>query len=221
METQEIEFRDTGREIVRAGRKLWERQYVDGSGGNISARLDNRFVLCTPAFCSKADLTLDDMAVVDMNGKQVRGARPRSSEILLHLEIYHAVSRAQAVIHCHPPHAMAYALKGIVPPGLLVPEYEVFIGKVALVSYGTPGTQEFAESIRPYARDSNMILLQNHGIVCWADTVTHAEWMVEVFDTYCRSLILAKSLGGELIPIPQDKMPELLALRRKLGLPTG
>jgi len=40
-------------EIIRVGRKLWERQYVDGNGGNISARLGSRYVLCTPTMLSK------------------------------------------------------------------------------------------------------------------------------------------------------------------------
>src|SRR5271169_758968 len=35
-------------EIIRTGRKLWDRQYVDGNGGNLSVRLGAEFVLCTP-----------------------------------------------------------------------------------------------------------------------------------------------------------------------------
>jgi L-fuculose-phosphate aldolase len=215
----ELQFSHIRAEIVRAGRKLWERQYVDGSGGNISARVSDQRVICTPSLCSKADISAEDLTVVDMDGTQVSGAKPRSSEILLHLEIYREVPQAHAVIHCHPPHAMAFALTGRIPQDSLVPEYEVFIGKVAIAPYETPGTPEFAATVRPYVRHSNMILLQNHGIVCWADTVSHAEWMVEVFDTYCGALILATCLGP-LVPIPPEKLSELAAIRQKLGLPT-
>src|ERR1035438_5048678 len=56
----------------------------------------------------------------------------RASEILMHLEIYKSVPEAKAVVHCHPPHATAYAITGRVPPTCIIPEYEVFIGKVAL-----------------------------------------------------------------------------------------
>ncbi len=207
------------REIMRVGRKLWMRQYVDGSGGNISARLSPEDVICTPSFCGKGDLTLNDFAVVKLDGTQISGTKPPSSEILLHLEIYGAVPEAHAVIHCHPPHAMAYALTGSVPRGGLVPEYEVFIGEAALVPYETPGTPEFARLARPYLRGRNMLLLQNHGTVCWADTVTHAEWMVEVLDAYCRALILASHLNCGLTPIPGSKLKELRAIRKRLGLP--
>jgi L-fuculose-phosphate aldolase len=205
-------------EIVRAGRKRWERHYVDGSGGNISARLDDQRIICTPSLCCKGDLTINDFAVVDMDGRQIHGTKPRSSEILLHLEIYRAVPQAQAVIHCHPPHALAYAVTGLLPKGHMVPEHEVFIGDVALAPYETPGTAEFARSVAPLVQDRNMILLQNHGVVCWADTATHAEWMVEVFDAYCRTLILASTLNAELTPIPEAKVAELKEIRKKLNL---
>ena len=207
------------KEMIRTGRKLWERHYVDGSGGNISARLSRDRVICTRALCSKGDLTMSDFAVVDMEGKQLSGKHARSSEILLHLEIYKSVLQAHAVIHCHPPHALAYALTGTAPRPSLVPEYEVFIGNVSLAAYETPGTVEFARSVLPYVQTQNVVLLQNHGIVCWADTVTHAEWMVEVFDTYCRALILAAQTGAELKPIPEPKLKELREIRKRLGLP--
>jgi L-fuculose-phosphate aldolase len=206
-------------EIIKVGRKLWERQYVDGSGGNISARSSPHQVICTPSFCCKGDLTLDDFAIVDLDGTQVSGAKPRSSEIMLHLEIYRAVPGAHAVIHCHPPHAMAYAITGRIPPGGMVPEYEVFVGKVALAPYETPGSPEFARSVLPYVRERNVILLENHGIVCWAETVTQAEWTVEIFETYCRTVILASHSGAGLVPIPERKTKELLEIRKKFGLP--
>ncbi len=204
-------------EIIRAGRKLWERQYVDGNGGNISARLNGQSILCTASLCSKGDLTRKDFAVVGMDGRQKSGTKRMSSEVLLHLAIYREAPKAKAVIHCHPPHALAFALTGRVPPGNLVPEHEVFIGDVALVPYETPGTAEFAEAVAPYVQGRNLLLLQNHGIVCWADTVTHAEWMVEVFDTYCKTLLLVSNAGGELVPIPESKTAELRKIREKLG----
>src|SRR5512135_1658584 len=150
-------------EIVEAGRKLWIRQYVDGNGGNISCRLTNEWVLCTPTLVSKADLQPSDICLVDMAGEQVAGTRRRSSEILLHLEVYKNVPEAGAVVHCHPPHATAYSLAAAVPPECMLAEHEVFVGPVALVPYYTPGTQAFADSIAPLVARYNTILLANHG----------------------------------------------------------
>lgn len=206
-------------EIVRAGRKLWERQYVDGNGGNISARLSANYILCTPTLCSKGDLSIEDLSLIDTENRQICGNRPQSSEMLLHLEIYKTVPEAMAVIHCHPPYATAHAVAGVIPQGNLVPEQEVFIGPVALTPYETPGTPEFARTVVPVAKQHNTILLANHGIVCWADTVTHAEWYAEVLETYCKTLMIATRLKSPLPEIPADKIEDLLAIKKKLGLP--
>jgi L-fuculose-phosphate aldolase len=206
-------------EIVDVGRKLWLRQYVDGNGGNVSCRLTDEWVLCTPTLMSKGDLRPDDLCLVDMAGTQVAGTRRRSSEILLHLAIMRAVPEARSVIHCHPPHATAYALAGVVPPERVLAEHEVFVGPVSFLPYETPGTQACADAVVPYAKDHNSILLANHGLVTWADTTTHAEWYVEVMDTTCRVLILAGHLGVVPAQIPLERIGGLLALKTRLGMP--
>jgi len=212
------EARAIKEEICAVGKKLWMRCYVDGNGGNISYRIGPNEVICTPTLCSKYDLTPEQLCLVDLTGKQLAGGRPRTSEILLHLEIYKEVPEAKAVVHCHPPHATAYAISGKVPPTCIIPEYEVFIGKVALSPYETPGTSEFARTVIPFVKTHNSVLLSNHGIVCWGDTVTHAEWYAEVLDTYCWTLMCAQQLGGPTY-IGGEKAADLLAIKQKLGLP--
>jgi L-fuculose-phosphate aldolase len=206
-------------EIIAVGKKLWQRQYVDGNGGNISARISEKFVICTPTMLSKGDLRPEDLALVDLENNKIVGDRPQTSEVALHLEIYKAVPQAQAVVHCHPPYATAHAIAGVIPQGNLIPEQEVFIGPVALAPYETPGTQEFARSVLPMAKDHNTILLRNHGIVCWSDTVTHAEWNAEIIDTYCKTSMIASQLKSPLQEIPPDKIDEILAIKRHLGFP--
>jgi L-fuculose-phosphate aldolase len=204
-------------EIIRVGRKLWERQYVDGNGGNISVRLGSKYLLCTPTMLSKGDLEPEDICLSDLEGNIVAGDRSRTSELLLHLEIYKANPRARAVLHCHPPYATAFAITGTPPPNGLIPEYEVFIGPAAVAPYETPGTQAFAETVLPFVQDYNTILLANHGIVCWADTVTHAEWLAEIIDTYCKTYLIALQIGKPLNFIPDAKIQELLDLKRRWG----
>jgi len=206
-------------EIIRAGQKLWERGYVDGNGGNISVRLGAKYVLCTPTMMSKHDMQPADICLSDLEGNILAGDRLRTSELLLHLEIYRANPRARAVVHCHPPYATAFSLTGTVPPIGLITEYEIFIGPSAVAQYETPGTQAFAESILPFVQDHNTILLANHGVVCWSDTVTHAEWLAEILENYCKTYLIAQQLGRPLKFIPDEKIQEILALKRKLGLP--
>jgi L-fuculose-phosphate aldolase len=206
-------------EIIKVGRKLWDRQYVDGNGGNISVRLGQKYLLCTPTMLSKGDLEPADICLSDLEGNILAGDRPRTSELLLHLEIYKANPRARAVLHCHPPYATAFAITGTVPPVGLIPEYEIFIGPAAVTRYETPGTQAFAETVLPFVHDHNTILLANHGIVCWSDTVTHAEWLAEILDTYCKTCLIAQQIGKPLTVIPDEKIQELLAIKRRMGFP--
>ncbi len=206
-------------EIVLTGKKLWERQYVDGNGGNISARFAGNFVICTPTLCSKHDLSVESLCLVDLENRHICGSSRPTSEILLHLEIYKAVAAAKGVVHCHPPYATAHAIAGVVPPLNLIPEQEVFVGPVALSPYETPGTLAFAQTVLPFVQKHNTIFLANHGIVCWGDTVTHAEWYVEVVDTYCKTVLIARQLGVKINEIPPAKIDDLLAIKKKLGLP--
>jgi L-fuculose-phosphate aldolase len=207
------------KEICMVGRKLWLRQFVDGNGGNISYRIGANEVLCTPTLVSKYDLTPEDICLTDLDGNQIAGPKPRTSELLLHLEIFKAVPEAKAAVHCHPPHATAYAITGRVPPNMIIPEFEVFVGKVAISPYETPGTKAFAETVLPYVKQHNTVLLANHGIICWADTVTHAEWYAEVLETYCWTLMLASQLGAPISYISEQHTSDLLNIKKKLGLP--
>jgi L-fuculose-phosphate aldolase len=213
------EAEEIKKEICAVGRKLWLRQFVDGNGGNISYRIGPNEVICTPTLVSKYDLTPEDLCLVDLEGHQVAGTKSRTSEIFLHLEIYKAVPEAKSAVHCHPPHATAYAITGKVPPNLIIPEFEVFVGKVAISPYKTPGTAEFAQTVLPFVRDHNTILLANHGIVCWADTVTHAEWYAEVLETYCWTLMLASQLSSPISYFTEQQASDLLEMKKKLGLP--
>jgi L-fuculose-phosphate aldolase len=206
-------------EIIAVCRKLWERQYVDGNGGNISVRIGERYVLCTPTMMCKRDMEPADICLSNLDGNILAGDRMRTSELLLHLEIYRCNPLARAVVHCHPPYATAFAMTGTVPPIGLISEYETSIGPAAVAPYETPGTKAFAETVRPFVRDHNTILLSNHGIVCWADTVSHAEWFVETFDTYCKTYLIAQQIGKPLKFFPANKIDELLEIKRRLGLP--
>lgn len=213
------EAEEIKKEICAVGRKLWMRQFVDGNGGNISYRIGPNEVICTPTLVSKFDLTPEDLSLVDLDGNQIAGTKPRTSEIFLHLEIYKAVPEAKSCVHCHPPHATAYAITGRVPPNRVIPEFEVFIGKVAISPYETPGTAAFAETVIPFVKTHNTVLLANHGIICWADSVTHAEWYAEVLDTYCWTLMLASQLDAPISYISEQKTDDLLAIKKRLGLP--
>jgi L-fuculose-phosphate aldolase len=206
------------KEICEMGRRVWLREYCDGNGGNISARLaENRFI-CTPTGVSKGFMTPDMMCMVDGEGRQIAGTWKRSSEITTHLAVYNTTPEAMSVCHAHPCHAGAFAIKGMQPPPHLIPELEVFVGTVALAEYKTPGSPEMAESIKPLAPQHQSIIMGNHGVITWGKSVEDAYFKMEITDAYCRTVILAQSIPGGA-SIPCEKVGELLELKKGMGLP--
>jgi L-fuculose-phosphate aldolase len=213
------EAEEIKQEICAVGRKLWLRQYVDGNGGNISYRIGENEVICTPTLVSKYDITPADLCMVDLDGNQIAGTQKRTSEIFLHLEIYKAAEEVKAAVHCHPPHATAHAVVHRAPQYLTIPEFEVFVGKVPVLPYNTPGTAAFAKTVAPFAKMHNAALLANHGVVCWGDTVTHAEWYAEVLETYCWTMLIARQLGGPINCFTPEQEAGVLDIRRRSGPP--
>lgn len=205
-------------DICDIGRRIWMREYCDGNGGNISARIGPDRFICTPTGVSKGFLKPEMLCMVDGKGTQVAGTWKRSSEITTHLAIYAGAPAAKSVCHAHPCHAGAFAIKGLQPPARLIPELEVFVGTVAVADYKTPGSPEMAEVILPLAEKHQSIIMGNHGVICWGNSVEDAYFKMEITDAYCRTVILAQSLPGAS-SIPCEKMDELLDMKKGLGLP--
>jgi L-fuculose-phosphate aldolase len=203
-------------QICEIGRRVYARGFAAANDGNISVRLNDREVMCTPTMVSKGFMKPEDICKVDYEGKQLAGTRKRSSEILLHLAVYKNRPDVQAVVHCHPPHATAFAVAGVPIPHCVLPEVEVFLGQVPTAIYDTPGTQRFAETIVPHLKASNTIILANHGTVTFGPDLEKAFWHSEIIDAYCKILILAKQLGN-VNYFTQTQTKELLDLKKRLG----
>ena len=203
-------------EICDIGHRIYNKGFAAGNDGNISYRLGPNKVLCTPTMMSKGFMTPADLCIVDMEGNQVAGKRKRSSEILLHLTIMKERPDVNSVVHCHPPHATAFAVAREPIPQAVLPEVEVFLGDIPISRYETPGSQTFADTIRPVVKHSNVILLANHGTVSFGETVERAYWWTEIVDAYCRILMLAKGLGG-VVYLTGKETRALLDLKQKWG----
>ena len=207
------------RRICDMGRRLWLKDYTDGNGGNITVRVGDNLVLCTPTLICKGFMTPADMALIDLDGRQLAGARKRTSEALTHLGIMKRQPAAKACVHAHPPHATAFAIANASVPSCLIPEAEVFLGKIGVAQYETPGTPENAEEVGRIGVDHQAILMQNHGVIVWGKDVEDAYWKIENLDSYCRTVALAAGLGTGLHRFGPDKLKDLINLRLKLGMP--
>jgi L-fuculose-phosphate aldolase len=204
-------------QLCDVGRRIWIKGFCAGNEGNHSYRLGPDRFLVTPTGISKGSLKPDDICLVDGQGKQLAGKRKRSSEFLMHAAIYKARPDVVAVIHSHPPHATAFAVAGVELPTCIHPEAEVFLGPVKLAKYVCPGDQRLAESILPFVKESNTILLGSHGVVCFDTDLEQCYYKLEIVDAYARILLLAKQLGN-VNTLSASEMSELIQLKSKFGL---
>lgn len=207
------------RQICDMGTRMWHRGYVDANGGNISCRIGPDEFLCTPTLVSKGFMKPEMICMVDGQGKQLAGTWKRTSEVLTHLAIFNSVSEAIAVVHAHPVHATAFAMAGFEPPERLIPEMEIFVGRVPVAPYRTPGSQAMADVIVPLASKHQVIMMGNHGLLCWGKNVEDAYFKLEITDAYCQTVVVASHIPNAGTSIPSNEIKKLLDMKKGLGLP--
>lgn len=208
------------RDFCDIGRRIWERGYADGNGGNMAVRVGKNEALCTPTLVSKGFMKPDDMCLVDLDGNQLDGTKRRTSEILMHLQIMKRQPAAVAVVHCHPPHATAFAIAGISPPPNMLPEMEVFVGPVPVAPYRTPGTPAMGKLVADLTVHHNTILMANHGVVSWSHVgLEDAYFKMEIIESYCQTVVIAQQLGVKLNTFSEAQLQELIALKQNYGVP--
>jgi len=206
-------------QVCDIGRRMWQRGYVDGNGGNVAIRVAENLVLCTPTGISKGFMHPDDLCLVDLEGTQLAGTRKRTSEILMHLQMMKKQPRARATVHCHPHHATAFAIAGITPPTCLASEYEMS-ASVGIAPYCTPGTPELGRSVAELVDMHNTILMANHGVVTWShESLEDAYFKIEVLEGYCQTVLAAMRLQKPLNTFTPEQTKALLKIKESYGIP--
>ena len=209
---------EIARQVVAISRFLWERQWVANHEGNITVRLPGNRLLATPTAMSKGDISTEDLIVVDMFGRVIRGSRRPFGEMPMHLAIYDARPDCGAVIHAHPPYSTAFAMASRELSGDFAPEFRVSMGpRIPLVPFAVPGTEAMNNAMRPFLQDFDCLLLENHGIIAWGDDLTQARLRIEHCESYARILTIASQLGP-VKSMPQTAKAILDDKRRRAGL---
>ena len=139
-------------QICEIGRRVYNKGFAAANDGNISIRVGENEVLCSPTMICKGFMKPEDICAVDLYGNQIAGTRKRTSEVLLHLALMRARPEVKAVVHCHPPHATAFGVAREPIPQCVLPEVEVFLGEIPFAPYETPGGQDFADTVLPFLK---------------------------------------------------------------------
>ncbi len=197
-------------EMVRVGRLLWDRGYVAATDGNLSARLGSGRLLVTPSGVSKGFLSERELVVIEDSAGDLRpsaagqargsssaggrGGRP-SSEILMHLEVYRQRPDVRAVVHAHPPMAVAFSIAGVSLARCVLPEVVVTLGGIPTTEYATPGTPEVSESIRQALRCYDALVLAHHGSLTVGRSLWEAYLLLEKVEQTAQITLAAQQLG--------------------------
>ena len=206
--------------LCRVGALCYQKTYIVGADGNLSARLSDGTILITPAGAMKGFLEPEHLAHIDMEARVVDGGPGPSSEVGIHLISYNERPEMRAVVHAHPPHAVALTIAEIDMQLPIIPEIIVTIGGIPTAPYGTPGTDELPESIRAIVGCSDTLIMKNHGAVCLGTNLMDAFKKLDMVEHTARILWLAHAVRGGLSPLPPEAVEKLLATRGLLGITT-
>lgn len=213
--SQERELREA---ICEAGRRMYEQGFAAGSDGNLSVRLDDEHILITPSGFSKGHLNPEQLVTITLGGDHIdsyhparRDLRP-SSERTMHLTAYRQRPDVRAVIHAHPPMAIACTVAGLDLDRCALPEIIYHLGTIPTAPYSTPGTPEGAEAVRDLVPDHDALLLDRHGSLTLGEDIYQALMRLEWIEQAARVMLAAASVAP-VQDLPEAAVGALQALR--------
>lgn len=207
--------------ICEIGRRVYYKNFVAANDGNISVKVGPNTIWTTPTGVSKGFMTPDMMVKMDLSGKVLSGKMKPSSEVKMHLRVYNENPEVNAVVHAHPPVATSFAIAGINLDQPVSPEAVVILGTVPVAPYATPGTQEVPDSIAPYCKDYNAVLLANHGALTWGADLIQAYYRMESLEHYALMLMYSNNIINKTNELNCSQVSDLIGIRESMGIKTG
>lgn len=180
--------------VVRYGRSLFERSLTFGSSGNISAQLDDGWLM-TPTNVALDRLDPGRLSKLDSEGRLTSGDPP-TKESFLHIAMYRERPTARAVVHLHSTHSVAVSCLANVDPDDVLPPitayYVMRVGTLPLVPYFPPGDTDLAEAVRKLAGKHHAVLLANHGPVVAGTSLDAAVGAIEELEETAKLFLLLR-----------------------------
>lgn len=214
---------DLREQICKIGRLMYEKDFVDGTSGNISARLDEDQILISPSGLAKGFLEPDHMLILNLRGERIDQPNPlnqtlrASSETPMHLECYRRRDDVGGVVHAHPAHAVALTIAGYDFSQCLIPELIILLGILPVAPYSTPSSDENRDAIQALILEHDALLLAHHGSLTVAKTVWEAYLLLETLEHGAKILTLVEQLGGAASQIQGVQLEKLLQQRTAMG----
>ena len=205
------------RAIIDAGKRLYHFGYVAANDGNITARMEDGTVWCTPTGVSKGSMNEDMLVRVDMTGKVIEGKWQVSGEIQLHLAIYRENPNLGGIVHAHGPGATAWASLGKPWDQAISLDSALQLGVVPCAPFAITGATKLAESAAPFCTRHTAVFLEHHGSVTWGVDVKQALFRTEVLEQTFKIYANMRAFG-EIRLLSNRSLDEVEEVKRKYGI---
>ncbi len=207
------------RAILEAGRRLYQNAYVAANDGNITAKMEDGSIWCTPTGVSKGFMTYEMLVRVDASGNIIEGTHAVSSEIALHLAIYRENPQIGGIVHAHGPGATAWAAYGKPWELAISLDSALTLGVVPCAPFAITGSKKLAESAASYCKKHTAVLLEHHGAVTWGKDVEQALHRTEVLEHTFKVYANMKAFG-EIRLLSERQLDEVELVKKKFGIVT-
>jgi L-fuculose-phosphate aldolase len=211
--------RQARKAICAIGDKMYNKGFVAANDGNISVKISDDTIIVTPTGVSKGGMSRKSLVKMKLDGTIIGKNKP-SSEVKMHIRVYQLNPSVKSVVHAHPPASTAFAIARIPMDRPIMSESILTLGVVPVAEYALPGTNEVPDSIEPFVKSYNAVLLANHGLLTWGDNITQAMYRMESAEQYCNIMIYLKQVG-EPVEFSSSQVSDLIDIRKSLGIETG
>ena len=203
--------------MVEIGRRMYEKDLVAATDGNLSYRFHDDEILITASGCCLGTLKASDLVLIDDQGRPRAGRAVPTSEYRLHLEVYRQRQDVRAVVHGHPPICTAFSVAGEALDSCVLPEVVFTLGAIPTTAYGTPTTDEPPGVIREYIGRCDAMILDRHGTLTVGKSLTAAFYKLEKLEQVAKVILTAKMLGRVQV-LDQEQVERLIKIRNEAGL---
>ncbi len=188
-------------------RRLYEKGLTTCSGGNVSQRIGD-LIIITASQTDKAYIHAEQIAVIDLNGMNLSPELKPSMETAMHLAVYKVRQDVKAIVHAHPVTATAFATTNKEINCRLTGETRAIIGVPVNAPYELMGTENLAERVAEAAKNANVVLMENHGIICFGENLLMAFDRLEVLEAAAKATLITHLLGDKK-EIPLKDLKEI------------
>lgn len=204
------------RETLAATQAMVTSGLVEGTAGNVSARLPDGNVVMTPSSLAYETMTVDDLVICDLNGVVLEGTRAPTTEKALHLACLRAHADIGSVMHSHAMFCTMFAITHQ-PIPCVIEEFDVYVGgEVAVTDYKMTGTDGLGEEAARHLEDRGAVLIANHGLLAVGKGPSDVLKVSQLVERTAQVVWGARALG-ELVPLPDDTMKKFAPIYKMLG----